>query len=185
MNKAKQTIPGFDVETTSQGSPAPQTSNIPKNIDWIEEMAGALTDPIIVYPSPGWMDALPEPLLKRLPIERLLYLNLCIAGKANIEEALDIEAVLYMYPRTMEAPMPSEWNRIYLYLGTKVMGDACPDDIKEKELSNWEMGLLRNFKLWLRARKVKARKERRKGAAAIEKPAAAIVQEKYEQVSMF
>lgn len=180
MNKAK-TIPGFDM-----GSPAAsQTSNTPKNIDWIDEMVGALTDPIIVFPAQGWMDALPQPLRDRLPMARLVYLHLCMSGKANIEEAPDIEAVLYMFPRTMEAPMPSEWNRIYLYLGTKVMGEACPEDIKEKELSDWEMGLLRDFKRWLRDRKVKARKERHKQASTPEKPAAKIMPEKYTQAKMF
>lgn len=185
MNKSPQTA--MEIETPLSEAPSPLVPQISRGIDWIEEMAGALTDPIIVYPAPGWMDALPEPLLKRLSIERLLYLNLCIAGKAKIEESLDIEAVLYMYPRTMVAPMPSEWNRIYLYLGTKVIGEACPDDIKEKELSNWEMGLLRDFKRWLHSRKVKARKERGKMARATppatEKPASAIVPEKYEQTS--
>ncbi len=187
MNKSPQTA--MDI-----GPPSTEPQQVPKNskIDWIEEMVGALCDPIIVFPTPGWSDkdALPKPLLERLPIERLLYLNLCIAGKADIEEALDIEAVLYMYPRTMEAPMPSEWVRIYLYLGYKVMGHQMPEDIQQKELSNYETTRLRDFKRWLRARKVKARKERRKLATAAEvqataKPAAEIVQEKYEQKSMF
>ena len=190
MNKATQTLPGFDAETISQGSPVPQTSNIPRGIDGIEEAVAALTDPIIVFPNTGWEQDLPEGLKKRLPMDRLAHNMLCLNGKARWDEAPDIEALLYLFPASLAAPMGHYWTKIYLYLGTKVMGEIFPDDIKEKSLSDYEMGMLRDLKRWLRRKKLEARKTRHKQATATqkpptEKPSAAIVPEKYEQNSMF
>jgi hypothetical protein len=68
-----------------------------------------------------------------------------------------------MFPRTLEAPMGSDWTDIYMYLGglyVKKMGRDIPDDIKTAELSNYQMGLLNQLKHWIFERRIKARKER-------------------------
>ncbi len=129
--------------------------------DSIEEMVGALCDPLIVFPS-GWEDTLPEELKKRLPLDRLVHQMKCLHGQARWDEACDLEALLYMYPLTLAQPISEQWTRIYLYLGTKVMGDRIPQDIKEETLSDYDMVELRQLKRWIQKQKLKARKERKK-----------------------
>ena len=136
----------------------------------IEELVCALTDPLIVWPGP-WMDTIPEERRKELPLHRLIHLMRCRQGKANWDEATDLEALLYMYPLTLEHPISEQWTRIYLYLGTRVMGPKFPDDIKQESLSDYDMGELRDLKRWIYRKRVEARKARARGA----KPAAAPV----------
>lgn len=133
-----------------------------KGVDPIEEMVGALTDPVIAYPSPWMEDIHNLPLYKKLPLHRLAHLMRCNKGEAEWDEACDLEALLYIYPASLAAPMGEQWTRIYLYLGTKVMGDKFPEDIKQKSLDDYDMSHLRDLKRWIYQRKVKARKERRR-----------------------
>jgi len=62
----------------------------------------------------------------------------CLAQlmKGEEEVATDAEALAYMYPRALEAPLDSDWTEIYLYLGTQVMGDRMPDEIRKDSLSD-------------------------------------------------
>lgn len=140
------------------GMPAPALPG--KEDHWIEELVGALTDPLIVYPSP-WMDSIPEEQKKRLPLERLAHLMRCNQGKAERDEATDLEAMLYMYPRTLEAPLSEQWVRIYLYLGTQVL--QMPEDIQQKALTDYDMGHLRDLKRWIYQKRVEARKKKARG----------------------
>lgn len=111
----------------------------------------------------------------------------CSKGEAEWDEATDIEALLYLYPASLCAPMGEQWSRIYLYLGTKVMGDKVPEDIKQKELSDYDMGELRDLKRWIWRKKVEARKLRRhqeKAEAKAEK-AEVVVTAEPEQFKLF
>ena len=155
-------------------------SKPPKEVDWIEEMVGALFDPLIVWPSP-WQDSIPENLKKELPLRRLAHLMLCQKGEAAWDEATDPEALLYMYPLTLEHPISEQWTRIYLYLGTQVMGAKFPGDIRQETLSDYDMGELRDLKRWIYRQRVKARKARARGekAEAKQEPV------KYDQLRFF
>lgn len=144
----------------------------------IEEMVSALTDPLIVFPSP-WMDTLPDWIKRDLPIHRLTHQMKCLKGDASWEEATDLEAMAYLYPASLEHPLPYEWANIYLYLGTKVMGDRFPSDIKHETLTEDEMRELRQLKLWIQQRKVHHRKKRKTGEKLKE-----AIPDKYEQLSM-
>lgn len=147
------------VSPSESPSEAPQATNtLPK--EWIDETVGALFDPIIVYPGGGWEDDLPEKLKKDLPLCRLAHLMLCSQGKAHWDEACDLEALLYMYPRTMVAPLSDQWTRTYLYLGTKCLGDNVPENIRHETLSDYDMRELRDLKRWIYSKKVEARKNR-------------------------
>ena len=136
----------------------------PKEVDdWIDDLVGALCDPVIVYPGGGWEDDVKGlPLYKDLAMHRLAHHLLCHQGQADINEATDLEAMLYMYPRTMVAPIGEQWTRIYLYLGTRVMGDKFPEDIKQKELSEYDMRQLRELKRWIRQKTLDHRKDRQR-----------------------
>lgn len=136
----------------------PSTAEIKSKADPIEEMAGALTDPIIVFPS-GWEDTMPEWMKRDLPLHRFAHLMKCSQGQAQWDEACDLEALMYMYPATLAHPLGEKWTKIYLYLGTKVMGDKIPDDIKQEALPDHYLKDLRELKRWIYKKKVQARKE--------------------------
>jgi hypothetical protein len=149
-------LPGLPPE------PAGAKSKIdPIKVDPIDEMVGALTDPIIVFPS-GWEDTMPEWMKRDLPINRLVHIMECLHGKARWEEACDLEALIYMYPAALAQPLGEEWTRIYIYLGTKVMGEKMPEDIREESIPDHYQGDLRDLKRWIRKKKVEARKERQR-----------------------
>ena len=145
-----------------EGEPEMPALQPPKGVDPIEEIVYAFTDPIIVFPAGGWEDTIPQHLKDRVPLERLARNMRCNKGEASWDEATDLEALLYMYPRTLAAPLSEQWTRIYLYLGTTCLGDKLPQDIRQESLSQYDMEELRDLKRWIRGRQVKARKERRK-----------------------
>lgn len=120
----------------------------------IDALVGALADPIIVFTSP-WMDTLPEWIKGEVKMQRLAQLM-----KGEEEVATDAEALAYMYPRALEAPLDSDWTEIYLYLGTQVVRHNIPDDIRKDSLSDYQMGLLMELKRWIYRQRVKAREER-------------------------
>lgn len=150
--------------------------------DPIEEMVGALTDPIIVFPS-GWEDTMPDWMRRDLPLHRLAHVHQCLGGKAKWEEACDLEALIYLYPASLAQPMGEEWTRIYLYLATKVMGEKMPEDIREENLPSHYQEDLRDLKRWIQKKKVEARKERQRHQKAEEK--AKVQPEKCEQLKFF
>jgi hypothetical protein len=157
----------------------PSTTKVNGEVDRIREMVGALTDPIIVYPS-GWEEDLPQHLKKELPLHRLAHLMKCSQGQAQWNEACDLEALLYLYPASLAFPLGDRWSRIYLYLGTKIMGDKFPGDIKEESLTDDYFEDLRELKRWIHKKKVAARKEQRQREKAQDK--AEVKPEKFEQL---
>ena len=186
MKATKQKPTLFDVPETST-APA-QVSTAPKMPrDPIEEIVGALCDSIIVFPAHGWEHDLPKPLLDRLPLDRLVHNMLCLEGKASWDEACDCEALLYMYPRTLESPLSEQWTRIYLYLGTKVMKNM-PDDIKRETLDDYDMRQLQELKRWIRKKKVETRKQKarkQKTEQQSQQPQTTkVVEAHYEQLGM-
>ncbi len=144
----------------------------------IEELVSALTDPLIVFPSP-WQETIPEWIKRDLPLHRLAHQMRCLKGEASWEEATDLEAMAYLYPASLEHPLPYEWANIYLYLGTKVMKDRFPSDIKHETLTEDEMRELRQLKRWIQQKKVHARKQRQKGEKIEE-----TIPDKYQQLAM-
>ena len=129
------------------------------NVDPIEELVGAICDPIIVYPS-QWAQDLPERLKEELPIHRLAHVKRCLEGEASWDEVCDLEALLYLYPRSLESPLGETWTNIYLYLGTKAMGNVS-EEVKVKTLTSYQESELRELKRWIRSQKLKSRKGER------------------------
>ncbi len=137
-------------------------------VDPIEEMVGALTDPIIVYPSP-WMDTIPQWMKDDLTMHRLVHLMKCSKGDEKWDEACDLEALMYIYPASLEFPLDEKWARIYIYLATKVMGDKVPGDVREDSIPDHYEAEMRRLKQWIHKKKVAARRDRRRQAKAEEK----------------
>jgi len=123
----------------------------------ISEIVGVFTDPIIAWPG-GWMDSIPEKVKQQITIERLV---MCMkAAKGEEPTGTDAEALAYMYPRTLEAPLDRGWVDIYLYLGTKVMagtGAEIPEDIRKDSLDDEQMRDLNRLKAWIYQKRIEAR----------------------------
>ena len=133
----------------------------------IDELVGALTDPIFVMPG-GWGNTLPDWIKNQIILERLAE-NM----KALKEEKLtgtDAEACAYLYTASLEAPIDSDWTQIYLYVAGKVMTKAkntqIPEDIKVDSLNDYQMRLLQDLKDWIYQHRVKVRQERRRAEKA-------------------
>ena len=75
----------------------------------------------------------------------------------------DTEALAYIYPRTMEAPMSEQWYRIYMYVFNQAMKfkkTEVPEDLKSEKLSDYDMQELNQLKSWIYERRVKHRKDK-------------------------
>lgn len=140
---------------------------------WIDDVVGALCDPIIVYPS-GWEDTLPENIKKQIPLERLI-MNIKVMKEGGVPVG-DTEALAYMYPRTMESPLTDQWYRIYMYVFNQAMKfkkTEVPEDLKSEKLTDYDMRQLDDLKRWIYEQRVKHRKERARAARQETKAAAA------------
>ncbi len=133
---------------------------VEKDPKWIGDLVGALCDPIIVYPS-GWQDMLPDWIKPRITMERLI-MNMKVTKEGGVPVG-DTEALAYMFPRTMEAPMSEQWFRIYMYVFTQAMKfkkTEVPEDLKSDELSQYDMQQLDDLKRFIYDRRVKNRKDK-------------------------
>jgi len=150
----------------------------------ISEIVGVFTDPIIVFPG-GWGEDLPDWLKTAITLERLEMNMRALKGEEMT--GTDAEALAYMYPRTMEAPMDRDWVDIYLYLGTKVMaraGTEMPEDIRKDSLDDYLMGKLNHLKAWIYQQRIKVRLERDR-AERREKKEEEAAARKAEQPALF
>ena len=128
---------------------------------WIDDIVGALFDPIIVMPG-GWGDDLPEWLRTRVTLERLAE-NI-VATRENREiTATDAEAACYLFTASLTAPIGGDWTQIYLYVAGGEMKDKMPEDIKVEALTESQWHDLRELKNWIYWQRVKHRKEKAHG----------------------
>jgi len=89
----------------------------------------------------------------------------------------DTEALAYIYPRTMEAPMSEQWYRIYMYVFNQAMKfkkTEVPEDLKSENLSDYDMQQLNELKRWIYERRLKHRKEKAGGERRQKKEEAAV-----------
>ena len=132
----------------------------------IDNLVGSLFDPIIVHQC-SWAtnDMIPEWLRTRITLDRMV--ELMVASKEGREPiGTDSEALAYMIPASMEAPMGHDWSQIYLYLATRVMDrekdKVVLDDIREDKLGRNQEDDLNHLKRWIYGTKLKHRAGRRK-----------------------
>lgn len=130
--------------------------------DELSEVVGTITDPIIAWPSP-WMADIPEKVREQIPIQRMVMYMMYLNGKIPRPTGTDAEALAYMFPKTMEAPLDRDWTDIYVYLGNqlaKSMGTEFPDDMKMETLPKDLQMKLDHLKLWIYEKRVAARRDR-------------------------
>ena len=127
----------------------------------ISEIVGVFTDPIIVFPG-GWKDDIPDWLKGAITLERLTMNMKALKGEEMT--GTDAEALAYMMPRAMEAPLDHDWTRIYLYLASTVMKRhkqaEVPDDIKVESLDTDQVRELARLKEWLYKKRCQVRLDR-------------------------
>jgi hypothetical protein len=139
------------------------TENIKSNIqteDWISDLVGALTDPIICHRNN--LDRPSEKYQQAITMQRLIE-NMLAAKEKCSPLGTDAECAWYLSTASLEAPLPSEWVRIYMYVFNKTcefMNIAIPEDLIRKELNQYEMGLLLKLKHWLYRVRTENRKEK-------------------------
>ena len=133
-----------------------------KDEGWIDDLVGALCDPIIVYPSP-WKDDLPDWVKPQITLERLV-MNMKVMHDGGVPVG-DTEALAYIFPRTMEEPLSEQWMRIYTYVFTQAMKFKkveVPEDLRRESLSDYDMRELNDLKTWIYQKRVQHRKEKAK-----------------------
>lgn len=118
-------------------------------------MATKLKKNPIVLANTEWMP--PDWLLQEVKAERMV-ISLCALAKPDqfkddANYVGNAECLAYMMPATLTAPLDSDNTKIYLYLATKVMKSVrhieAPKDVKVTELTDYQMGLLKDLKRWL------------------------------------
>jgi len=127
----------------------------------IELLVRALTAPIILHKC-SWMEDKPKWILDYVKIDRLVAL---MEGKYN-GMATDAEALAYLMPAALEAPLGYHWSRIYLYLGTKVIRETkkteLPKEVIIEDLDETERKMLDDLKRWVWEQQEKELKRRAK-----------------------
>ena len=144
---------------------------------WIDDLIGALCDPIIVYPSP-WKDDLPDWVKPQITLERLV-MNMKAMHDGGVPVG-DTEALAYIFPRTMEEPLSEQWMRIYTYVFTQAMKFKkveVSEDLRRESLSDYDMRELTDLKTWIYEKRVQHRKEKAKA----ERQASSQVEEKKDK----
>ncbi len=136
---------------------------------WIGDIVGALSDPIIVYPSP-WKEDLPDWIKPQITLERLI-MNIKAAKEGGVPVG-STEVMAYIFPRTMEAPMTEQWTRIYMHVFNEAMAFKkveVPEDLKSEKLSSHDMYELNGLKRCIYESRVKHRREKARGERQLAK----------------
>ncbi len=151
----------------------------------IEELVGALTDPIIVFPG-GWGDTIPKWLKTAITLERLEMNMKALKGEEMT--STDAEACAYLMTVSLTQPMDSDWTQIYLYVAGKTYTrwgrNELPADIRVDSLNDYQLDELKRLKHWLYQRRVQARQERERVEKREEKEREA-AERKAEQPALF
>jgi hypothetical protein len=115
--------------------------------DYVFDIVDALSAPVLVF-STLWSDIIPKRLFEILPLARMKAL---MQGE---QLATYAECVIYIYPRTLEAPMTSEWVDIYTHISCKTLeewfGEDHWNEVKApRELSQWLLSQLGDLRCHL------------------------------------
>jgi hypothetical protein len=122
----------FELAVESNTTPTIQE----KKLDtYVFDLLDTLQSPILTF-SQSWADTLPVRLLNNVTIARI------IALKREEELATFLECSIYIYTRTLEGPMDTDWTDIYTHVTCKTLQDWFGEDHWEavrapRELNEW------------------------------------------------
>jgi hypothetical protein len=113
--------------------------------DYAFDIIDALHAPIITF-SPHWADTIPKRVLNVIQQARLIAL---LKGE---QMASYPECVVYLYTRSLEAPMDNDWSEIYMHISCATLetwfGEKHWEEVKApRELSGWLSTLLNDLRL--------------------------------------
>jgi len=102
---------------------------------FVLDIVDALQGPILTF-SPAWADTIPQRMLRLVPFARMKALML----KENL--ATYLEVAIYIYTRSLDAPMDSDWVDIYTHVCCTVTQEYFNEDHWDtvratKILSDW------------------------------------------------
>jgi len=123
-----------------------------------------LAYPVVVWQ--GYEDMVPEALRSRVMMERLIQVYKWASSRGAdgecLEEATDVEALIYLHTTSLAQPLDHHWCRIYFHLAGKYFGDKL-DFLREyRDLGDYESQLLRELKEWIRRVQRKHVREKKK-----------------------
>jgi len=112
--------------------------------NYVFDLMDALSSPILTFSS-LWADTLPKRILDIIPISRLKALM------ADESMATYAECVVYLYTRSLEAPMDRDWTDIYLYVSCQTMKEWFEEDHSEHvqaphQLNDWLLSQLNRLR---------------------------------------
>lgn len=128
--------------------------------DFSFDLLDALQAPVLTF-TQMWADTIPQRLLDKVPFARLIML------RKNVDYCSLLEALIYIYTRTFESPMGTDWVNIYTNISCKVLQQYFNEDHWEeiqapKNLNNYEKQLLMELRRWIYSKRRKILKERLK-----------------------
>ena len=156
----------FDLETVKSKKEKQDNISSREAERKMEELAYVFTDRIVLHRSP-WASSLPDWVRGHIITERLIAL---MKGEAGM--ATDAEAMAYIYPASMDAPLDHDWSEIYLYVATRTMelaGKTIPANVRVDSLDSYRMGMLNHLKRWIYERRVKHRPKKEREVKSEEK----------------
>ena len=138
-----------------------------RDADYVFNIVDAITSPILTF-SQSWAESIPKRLLEIIPIARMQALM------TNTTTATDEECVVYLFTRTMEAPMDREWVDIYLHVSCGIIqrwfSEDHWDDVQApRSLSEWLKGKLRGLSNHIYKKRREILKSRLKSEQKVEK----------------
>lgn len=133
----------------------------------LSNLCGALEDPVICHR--GNLNRPPEFMQYAITCQRLLE-NLAAVRENRTPLGTDAEVAWYVASASLEAPISSEWERIYAYCFTQTfrfLNKEIPPDLEFKgELDLQETYMLSDLRRWIYAKssapRLDAGKEKRK-----------------------
>jgi hypothetical protein len=138
-----------------------QESNADRQTEkWISDLAGVFTDPVICHRRQ--LARPPENIQSAITLQRLLE-NMVALREGRALLGTDAECAWYLSGASLEAPLPSEWTRIYMYTFNKTcatLQTEVPEDLRQESLDQYEKGLLLELKQWIYRVRSENRKQR-------------------------
>lgn len=134
---------------------------------FLRNTVGAVSPTIIVYDE-NWGEDLPEWLKTQISLKRFEENARGIEGE-KIEEAMDEEAMAYLYTRSLAAPMSDSWMRIYQkvfqgVVSAKIGRENMPVEFQEDiKLNSYDENQLKDLKRWIYKKREEREKERFNG----------------------
>jgi hypothetical protein len=133
----------FEVEAITPPTKHQQTKKRSED-SHVFDLVDALEAPVLTF-SMSWADIIPKRLLDILPVARMIAL---MQGE---QLATYAEVAIYIYTRTLEAPMASEWVDIYTHVSCTTLQQYFNEDHWKEvgapmKLSDWLQSKLRDLR---------------------------------------